>query len=78
MTATHATVRSMTITVRRVGHILFIDNFFSPPDLFDSLHTRAINCCGAVRQNHKEIPRGFDNKTLKLEHSDICARVRGN
>jgi hypothetical protein len=37
-----------------------------------------INCCGTVRQNWKEMPRGFESRTLKLKQGDVHARVRGN
>jgi hypothetical protein len=46
---------------------LYIDNFFSSPDIVNDLHTRGINCWGTVRQNCKRIPRGPDSKTLKLK-----------
>jgi hypothetical protein len=46
MTAKHATVKSLTRRVARVGHKLYMDNPFSCLDLFDDLHTRALlwNC----------------------------------
>ena len=37
MTTTHATVRHLTRRVEVLGHILFMDNFFSSPRLFDDL-----------------------------------------
>jgi hypothetical protein len=40
-----------------------MDNFFSSPDVFDDLHTRDINCCGTVRQNHEGMLGSFCNKT---------------
>jgi hypothetical protein len=43
-----------------------MDNFFSSPDIFDDLHTRDINCCGAVRQNHKGMPGAFDRVTYMI------------
>jgi hypothetical protein len=49
MTATHATVAGLMRRVENAGHKLYMDNFFSSPDLFDNLHSRKINCCGTVR-----------------------------
>jgi hypothetical protein len=46
MTATHATVAGLMRRAENVGHKLYMDNFFSSPDLFDDLHSRKINCCG--------------------------------
>jgi hypothetical protein len=67
LTAAHAAVRSLAKRVEGVGHKLYMDSFFSSPDLFDDLHTRGINCCGTVRQNRKGIPRGIYKKMLKLK-----------
>jgi hypothetical protein len=47
MTDTHARVRSLTRRLEGVGTKLYMDSFFSSPDLFDDLHTRGINHCGA-------------------------------
>jgi hypothetical protein len=65
MTATHATVAGLTRRVENVGHKLYMDSFFSSPDLFDDLHSRKINCCGTVRLNRKGMPQEF-RKTMKL------------
>jgi hypothetical protein len=37
LTATHATVTLLTRKVEGRGHKLYMDNFFSSPDLFDDL-----------------------------------------
>jgi len=49
MAVTNATVRSLTKRPEGVGHKLYMDYFFSSPDLFDDLHTRGINCCRNIR-----------------------------
>jgi hypothetical protein len=36
-------------------------NFFSSPDLFDDVHTQAINSFGTVRKNHKGMLGDLDN-----------------
>jgi hypothetical protein len=78
MTATHATVRSLTRTVEGVGHKLIMGNFFSYPNLLDYLNKRYINCCGIDKQNCEGLPGCFNNKTLKLKYVSIQAMVRSN
>jgi hypothetical protein len=65
MTVTHAIVAGLTRRVENVWHKLYMDNFFSSPDLFNDLHRRKINCCGTVRLNQKGMPQEF-RKTMKL------------
>jgi hypothetical protein len=40
VTATQATVRDLCRRIEGVGHKLYMDNFFSSPDLFDELATK--------------------------------------
>ena len=42
VTATHATVTNLTRRVEGVGHKLYMDNFFSSPDLYDDLIQKKI------------------------------------
>jgi hypothetical protein len=77
MTAIHATVAGLMRRVENVGHKIYMDNFFSSPDLSNNLHSRKINCCGTVRLNQKGMPQEF-RKTMKLTRGDIWNRVSGN
>jgi len=77
MTATHATVRHLTSRVERLGHKIFMDNFFSSPRLFDDLDIRKINPCGTVRPNRRDMPSDFGPKQLKLKRGDARVRTRG-
>jgi hypothetical protein len=77
VTPTHATVAELKRRIQNVGHKLYMNNFLSSLDLFDNLHTKAINCCGTVRLNRKGMPQDFRN-TLRLEWGDIKTRVTGN
>jgi hypothetical protein len=76
MTATHATVRHLTRKVEGHGHKLYLDNFFSSPDLLDDLTKRKINCCGTVRQNRKGMPRDLLPGNNRLKRGDILSRTR--
>ena len=51
--------------VEGFGHKLYVDNFFSSPDLFDELAQKKISCCGTLRLHIKGTP-----KDLKPRHSD--------
>jgi hypothetical protein len=64
-------VTDLTIKTDGQGHKLYVDNFFSPPDLFDSLTKKIINCCGNVRTNRKSMPRDLGEKNPKLKPDDI-------
>jgi hypothetical protein len=64
MKVIHVKVQSLTTRVDGVGHKRYMENFFSPPELFDDLRIKAINCCGTVRQNHKGMAWNSDNKTF--------------
>jgi ribosomal protein L21E len=48
MTVTHATVKQLTRRVQGRGHKLYMDNYFSSPDLYNDLTKQKINCCGTV------------------------------
>jgi hypothetical protein len=77
MTTNHATVSGLTTRIENLGHKLYMDNVFSSPDLFDNLHTKAINCYGTVRPNQKGMPSDFGMK-LRLKWGDVKNRVKGD
>jgi hypothetical protein len=76
VTATHATVRDLCRRIEGAGHKLYMDNFFSSPDLFDELLTKKISCCGTVRPNQKGLPQDLKNSRLGLKKGDIQVWVR--
>ena len=78
LTATHATVTNLTSGVEGFGHKLYMDNFFSSPDLFDDLTQKKISCCGTVRLHKKGMPKDFKPKTPRLKHGDIRVGTRGD
>ena len=77
LTATHATVTNLTRGVEGFGHKLYMDNFFSSPDLFDDLAQKKIYCCGTVRLHRRGMPKDLKPKTLRLKRGDIRMRTRG-
>ncbi|PNF25409.1 hypothetical protein B7P43_G09165 [Cryptotermes secundus] len=78
VTATHATVMDLCRRIEGVGHKLYMDNFFSSPDLFEELMTKDITCCGTVRPNRKCLPDDFRRRQFRLKKVDIRVRVRRN
>ena len=78
LTATHNTVANLTRAVEGFGHKLYMDNFFSSPDLYDDLAQKKIFCCGTLKLHRKVISKNLKPKTLRLKHGDIRERTRGD
>ena len=57
LTATRATVTELTWKIEGRGHTLYMDNFFSSPELFDDLANKQIYYCGTVRPNRQGMPQ---------------------
>ena len=53
LTATQATVSELSKKIQGHGNKLYMDNYFSSPDLFDDLAMKQIYWCGTVRPNRK-------------------------
>jgi len=70
VTATHVTVTEL-MKIEGRGHKLYVDNFFSSPELFDALANKQIYCCGTVRPNRRGMPQDLVPKTTKLKRGDI-------
>ena len=77
LTATDARVTNLTWRVEGVGHKLYMDNFFSSPDLFDDLAQKKIYCCVTVRLNRKGMPKDLKPKTMRLKRGEVRVRTRG-
>ena len=77
MTATYANVTGLAARTGHVGHKLYMGNFFSSPASFDDLHTKTINCCGAVTPKRKWMPMNFGEK-MKMNCGDLKTKVKGN
>jgi hypothetical protein len=60
MTTTSAAVSGLTTKIENLGHKLYMDEFFSSSNLFDSLHMKAINCCCTVTPNQKGMSTDLD------------------
>ena len=78
LTATHATVSELTENIQGRCHKLYMDNYFSSPNLFDDLATKQIYCCGTVRPNRKGMPQDLGPKRMTLKRGDLQVRTRGD
>ena len=78
LTATHAPVTELARKTEGRGHKLYIDNFFSSPELFDDLAKKHIYCCGSVRPNRRATPQDLAPKTTKLKRGDIRVQTRAD
>jgi len=78
LTATHTTVTNLTRRIEGDGYKLYMDSFFSSPDLFDDLAQRNIYCCGTIKLHRKGMPKDLKPKTLRLKRGDIRVRTRGD
>jgi hypothetical protein len=71
LTVTHATVTELTRKIKERGKKLYMDGFFSSPELFDDFATKQIYCCGTSRQKRRGVPQDLalkDNKTERGRH----------
>jgi len=78
LTATHATVSELTKKIQGRGHKLYMDNYFSSPDLFDDLAMKQIYCCGTVQPNRKGMPQDLGPNRRTLQRGDLQERTRGD
>ena len=78
LTATHVTVSDLTRKIQGRGHKLYMDNYFSSPDLYDDLATKQIYCCGTVRPNRKGISQDLGPKRMIFQWGDLQVWTRGD
>jgi hypothetical protein len=66
LTETHARVIELMRKIEERGHRLYMDKFFSSPELFDHLIKKKIKCCETVRLKRKSMPENLRHKTVKV------------
>jgi len=60
-------VTSLLGGYRNQGHIVYLHNYYTSPDLFLTLEKDfGIGACGTVRPNRKHIPKFLTPNQLKL------------
>lgn len=53
------------------GHTLYVDNWYTSPNLFDTLHKMKTNACGTVKTSRKNMPK----ITTKLSSGEFTYRA---
>jgi hypothetical protein len=57
------------------GYHVYMDNYYTSPELFTELDTMDTYACGTLRMNRKQVPKAMK---LKLKKGEIVFRRRGN
>ena len=60
----------------RKGHIVYMDNFYSSPKLFQTLQTLGIGACGTVNMNRQGMPKDFKTAVLRKGDDPLFKRQR--
>ena len=55
------------------GHRIYMDNFYTSPELIEELLYRDTPACGTVRLNRKGLPKAI-TKTTKMQKNESCFR----
>jgi len=56
------------------GHIIYVDNWYSPPHLAEFLHDRDTEICGTVKKNRKymqNLGQKLEKGEIQVAHNDI-------
>jgi len=55
-------------------HIIYVDNWYSSPQLAEFLHDRDTGICGTVKKNRKHMPnlrQKLDKDEIQVAHNDV-------
>ena len=55
-------VLNLTTGMESNGHKLYMDNYYTSPQLFMTLYNKGINACGTARVNRKGFPKELIRK----------------
>ncbi|XP_043494109.1 piggyBac transposable element-derived protein 4-like [Polistes fuscatus] len=64
--ASETVVKELSKPILHKGHTLYLDNWYSSPNLFVTLLNSKTNVIGTVRANRKNMPKDFLKKKLKI------------
>ncbi len=72
----HHVVMSLTQPWHGQQHLLFMDNFFSSPALYDALQRVGMRACGTVRLNRRDMPKALTSAKDQLEQGEYAHQQR--
>jgi hypothetical protein len=75
LTVAHVTV---TQKLQGHGHKLYMDKFFSSPQLFKDLAMKNLYCCGNVKPNRTGMPQDIGPKKMKLKKGQNSHKNQGS
>lgn len=76
--ATYDTVMRMVAGFEHKQHVLYIDSYFTSPDLLAALKQRGILCCGSVRRNRRGMPPITKEQIRHLGKGEWIKRQQGD
>jgi hypothetical protein len=71
---THRVVTSLCEPLYGVGHIVYMDNFFSSPALFQELANNQVGACGTLRTVRQGVPNFIKNAKPKSGDPPVTER----
>ena len=63
----HAVVMRLVDPIKGRGHHVYMDNYYTSPQLFSDLHDNGFGACGTVRINHRGLPAALKENVRKGE-----------
>lgn len=73
----HQVVMRLVQPYRNKHHILFVDNHFTSPRLFDALLSIGVHACGTVQPKRREFPRSLVSAAALLSRGGCTHKQRG-
>ena len=64
---THAVVMKLVDPIKGRGHHVYMDNYYTSPQLFSNLHDNGFGACGTVRINRRGLPAALKENVRKGE-----------
>ena len=64
-------VKHLTESLKMKNFIIYMDNYFTSPELFEYLKSVGIYACGTIRLNCKNLPQLCKDKDLKRGEFDF-------